>query len=433
MSGLKINFSKSEVLLLNGDDNLSLRYAELFNCQIGSFPIRYLGVPVSPSRLHIKDWTMLEEKNDKKLAIWKGKFLSIAGRTTLIDSSLSNSFVYHMSIYLLPKTTTDRLDRQRRTFFWQGGSHKRKYHLVRWEIINKSKKYGGLGIKNIQLMNISLLCKWWWKLETGTGLWQEIVKMKYMQGETVSSVKHRLNNSPVWNDLLKIKPIYLMGRSLIAKNGRKTSLWLDSWLHNRPLSFSAPVLFDLCCEKNISVHSFLAKQGQLHFSRWFPHVLFEQWLGIINSVYNHPFVNSEDTPVWAWNKNKNFSSQSVYNFLTKENSRKHLKHVWKAKIPYKIKFFLWLVENNAILTKDNLIKRHWTGSPTCHFCLTDESVEHLFFQCPVARVTWGIIGICLGATDIPANLHQYKLWIKKWLPGGDFIYTSGCAAVCWAI
>ena len=186
--------------------------------------------------------------------------------------------------------------------------------------------------------------------------------MKYMQGETVSSVKHRLNNSPVWNDLLKIKPIYLMGRSLVAKNGRKTSLWLDSWLHNRPLSFSAPVLFDLCCEKNISVHSFLAKQGQLHFSRWLPHVLFEQWLGIINSVYNHPFVNSEDTPVWAWNKNKNFSSQLVYNFLTKENSRKHFKHVWKAKIPYKIKIFLWLVENNAILTKDNLIKRHWTGS-----------------------------------------------------------------------
>ena len=142
-----------------------------------------------------------------------------------------------------------------------------------------------------------------------------------------------------------------MGRSLVAKNGRKTSLWLDSWLHNRPLSFSAPVLFDLCCEKNISVHSFLAKQGQLHFSRWLPHVLFEQWLGIINSVYNHPFVNSEDTPVWAWNKNKNFSSQSVYNFVIKENSRKHLKHVWKAKIPYKIKIFLWLVENNAILTK----------------------------------------------------------------------------------
>ena len=60
---------------------------------------------------------MLEEKNEKKLAIWKEKSLSIAGRTTLFDSSLSNSFIYHMSMYLLLKTTTDKLDQQRRTFY----------------------------------------------------------------------------------------------------------------------------------------------------------------------------------------------------------------------------------------------------------------------------------------------------------------------------
>jgi len=56
MSGLKINFTKSEVLLINGDDEKRLLYADLFNCQMGNFPIRYLGVPVSPSRLHVRDW-----------------------------------------------------------------------------------------------------------------------------------------------------------------------------------------------------------------------------------------------------------------------------------------------------------------------------------------------------------------------------------------
>lgn len=28
-------------------------------------------------------------------------------------------------------------------------------------------------------MNLSLLCKWWWKLEKGEGLWQEIVTKKF--------------------------------------------------------------------------------------------------------------------------------------------------------------------------------------------------------------------------------------------------------------
>ena len=131
MSGLKINFTKSEVIMINVDHNLASQYADLFNCQSGHFPIKYLRVPVSASRLHMKDWLTLKERNEKKLAVWKGKSLSIAGRTTLIDSSLSNSFIYHMSLYLLPKTTTDSLDKQRRTFFWQGGGQKKKYHLVK--------------------------------------------------------------------------------------------------------------------------------------------------------------------------------------------------------------------------------------------------------------------------------------------------------------
>ena len=115
---------------------------------------------------------ILEERNEKKLATWKGKSLSIAGRATLINSSLSSTFIYHMSIYLLPKGTTDKLDKQRRSFFWQGGGQKKKYHLLRWQIINKSKKYGGLGIKNIHKMNLSLLVKWWWKLEMEDDIWQ---------------------------------------------------------------------------------------------------------------------------------------------------------------------------------------------------------------------------------------------------------------------
>ena len=126
---------------------------------------------MSPSRLKVCDWMPLVEKSLKKLDVWKGSSLSIAGRSTLIGSSLNNSPIYHMSVYLLPKTIIKRLDKVR-TFFWQGGGTKKKYHLVKWEIICKSKKQGGLGIKDLRRMNISLLCKWWWKLDREDGLWQ---------------------------------------------------------------------------------------------------------------------------------------------------------------------------------------------------------------------------------------------------------------------
>jgi hypothetical protein len=53
--------------------------------------------------------------------------------------------------------------------------------LIKWEIICKNKKKGDLGIKDLRKLNISLLCKWWWRLETEEGLWQEIIKHKYLK------------------------------------------------------------------------------------------------------------------------------------------------------------------------------------------------------------------------------------------------------------
>jgi hypothetical protein len=32
MSGLKINFEKSEILLIYGDENLAVAYTDIFNC-----------------------------------------------------------------------------------------------------------------------------------------------------------------------------------------------------------------------------------------------------------------------------------------------------------------------------------------------------------------------------------------------------------------
>ena len=45
MAGLKINFHKSEVITINDEENLASKYAEIFNCQMGTFPIKYLGFP----------------------------------------------------------------------------------------------------------------------------------------------------------------------------------------------------------------------------------------------------------------------------------------------------------------------------------------------------------------------------------------------------
>jgi hypothetical protein len=47
MFGLKINFSKSEVLMISHDDQKALQLANVMNCSTGVWPIKYLGVLVA--------------------------------------------------------------------------------------------------------------------------------------------------------------------------------------------------------------------------------------------------------------------------------------------------------------------------------------------------------------------------------------------------
>jgi hypothetical protein len=43
------------------------------------------------------------------------------------------------------------------------------------------------------------------------------------------------------------------------------------------------------------------------------------------------------------------------------------------------------------MTKDNLLKRNMNKPVCCIFYFEDESIDHLFFQCIVARKIWDIV------------------------------------------
>jgi hypothetical protein len=111
------------------------------------------------------------------------------------------------------------MNRTRKKFFWQGNNVKKKYYLVKWSAIARPKRKGGLGIKDLRRMNISMLCKWWWKIENEEGLWQEIVRKKYKIKGGIVQLRTKQSNSPLWNDLIKIKDLYLKGRVMKIGNG----------------------------------------------------------------------------------------------------------------------------------------------------------------------------------------------------------------------
>jgi hypothetical protein len=61
------------------------------------------------------------------------------------------------------------------------GVPKENITFVKWEVVCRSKKKGGLGIMDIRKMNICLPCKWWWKLGREECIWQDIGRAKYLR------------------------------------------------------------------------------------------------------------------------------------------------------------------------------------------------------------------------------------------------------------
>jgi hypothetical protein len=118
-------------------------------------------------------------------------------------------------------------------------------------------------------------------------------------------VKHRLDDSPIWADLLKIRMVYLQGRQIHTKDGKKTLFWEDSWLIGGPLCIAHPVLYDLCKDKLITVHEMLVRNGHPNFYRWLHNPLFEEWLGIVEKTYSFNFSSQKDIVTWKWNSRKN--------------------------------------------------------------------------------------------------------------------------------
>ena len=60
--GLKINFHKSELFCFGVAKDRGKEYVELFGCVEGSFPFRYLGIPLQYRKLSNKHWSSIEER-----------------------------------------------------------------------------------------------------------------------------------------------------------------------------------------------------------------------------------------------------------------------------------------------------------------------------------------------------------------------------------
>ncbi|KAJ9536677.1 hypothetical protein OSB04_un000150 [Centaurea solstitialis] len=120
-AGLSPNILKSDVFFGNVPQHEQQAILHCLPFRLGTFPIRYLGVPLSPHHLKVADYGGLITKVKARVQNWKVKYLSFGGRKQLIISVLQSLQLYWMAIYLFPSSVVHELEAIFRSFLWSQG------------------------------------------------------------------------------------------------------------------------------------------------------------------------------------------------------------------------------------------------------------------------------------------------------------------------
>ncbi|XP_058761431.1 uncharacterized protein LOC131634822 [Vicia villosa] len=453
VSGLKINFHKSNFFGTNIGDWLYSSATSFLSCKKGSFPFKFLGIWVGERANKTKVWKDVVNNIKARLSVWKGRNISIGGRVTLIGSVLNAIPIFTLSFYKAPSKIIKEIRGLLSNFLWNGNANKRSIHWVKWENVCKPKEKGGLGIRDVGDINRALLLKWKWRiLKEDNAIWSRFLLLRYHNPKfkVLASCGDVLNrgDSSWWRDIIlndfkeeNSVEGFTDWINCECKNGKNILFWHSCWLGDQTLRDLLPHLFDISTNKLCKVSDIISWNNGV-FS-WNINDLFgmdgvsilnlsslsSDQNGIISDVATQlrdlkaslerftPINSENDVFHWKLNPSGVFSVASVTSLVSnaKDNAWpihtiKLLEKMWKSKVPKMVHIFSWGFFIDRLPLKDLLLHRGVSNftSLDCVLCSNHpESSLHLFFHCNVSKAVWGKVYNWLGE-DVEFNLDEFK-------------------------
>lgn len=410
-------------------DRLELM-ARYLGCSIGSIPFLFLGIKVGLFKNSRAEWFGLIDKVKSKLRSWEDKKISFGGRITLLKSVLSAIPIYQLSFYRLPKKTLRDLTSLQRRFLWGGCESNQKIAWLKWNEICKSKSAEGLGVRDLESFNLTLLGKWWWRyLCEGEKLWVRVIDSLYGRvrwGEEGAKVEGSASRwSGWWRGIMSIgsgRGSKWLWENLVRKlgDGRTIQFWKDLWVGDRILKDKFPRLFALCLQQS----GCIAEKGQ-----WVEGVWRWNWswrrdlrgrdvtdFDVLSFTVNNICLRQGNTDSWSWKATRGgiYSTSSAYLEIKKAAEVGGLslpiqafKWIWSKIAPHKASVVAWRFLRDRLPTKMKLFRRNIITSQSatlCDICKEEpETANHLLIHC---RGTAGIWGKVLLWLNVVAANHE---------------------------
>ena len=456
-SGGKLNNNKCMIYTWNVPRNITQRISIIMEIpgQGNWSHLMYLGLPLAKETIKSEIWVKLIEKLRGKLQSWGVHWLNLAGRTILIKAILTALPIYQFATTLAPAGIHKHMELIIRSFIWQGGKQDtKKFSLVKWDKVTLPLEKGGLGIRTPRLANMAMGFKLVWRIlkEKGTW-WTEVIKRKYLNGTKCSILSANIIErqcTPVWKLIKKTLPHFKSCISRAPGNGKEINIWEDRIMgkDERMMQVNFRPLQRWMAEAKIKTLYDISLWDQNCWTGWrplpLPDDLKNLWAELKISLTGSAPTNrmKEDSFVWDPNGG-NYTVKEGYKVLQNASATNNWplqKAIWRTECLPKVKLFNWTLLHGRILTAENLRKKGIQGPSICCMCKeAEESIPHLFIECPFARACWNLIIKPLSISD-PHN--QITLLQKLW--GTSFplsnckglvkrVWNSIPANLCWQI
>ncbi|GLT95628.1 hypothetical protein SLE2022_132990 [Rubroshorea leprosula] len=405
-SGLDINLGKSKLFV---SSNIQAQVTRSFSASCG-IPLTsdlgiYLGVPIIHSRHSSASYKHVLEKMQLKLTGWKQKFLSLAGRRTLVQSVTSSIPAYTMQTRLLPKATCEAIDRLNRRFLWGSDISPNKPHLVSRNDVSLPRAFGGLGLRLAYEHNKALIAKLGWQLFSGHNKpWCQVFQQKYLSNKSLFNYPVKPSSSVTWQTILRCNDVLHLGIRWRVGSGNSINLWQDIWVGDSKLQDVVenpipPNLLDFKVSNIIS-------PNQSWDITCLQHLLPNHLLNLIIAIPLPIAGSVNDGVYWQGSLNGEFSVK--FAFLLIQQSRLndllngiHWTWIWKLDCAERIKMFVWLLFRGVVQTNSVRFTRHLASTPVCPRCeQASETPLHLLMDCYYAKQVWEYSG------NVPSNFSH---------------------------
>nr|GEU71745.1 hypothetical protein [Tanacetum cinerariifolium] len=334
VSGLFPSFPKSTVFFGNVKEISKNKILKVMPFIEGKLPVRYLGVPLLSKRLYVNDCSMLVDK------------------------------VYWSSMFILPITISNEVERLMRDFLWNFGDFKRGKARIKWADVCKPKVEGGL------------------EKEGPSWSWKKILRYRSILR---SHIVHRIGN------------------------GLDTSLWFDNWHAICPLSefISKRKIY----YSGLSLDCKVANVIDNGVWKW-PRDLSMEFDGL--NAIEPPCLTEgkKDKVFWKTGTGRlsDFSVNTIWNDLRVcSDTVPWVKIVWYSQCIPRHAFMVWLAIHGRLRTQDLMVKWEKYGDMRFVFCKkVPDSHDHLFFECEFSKKVWDCLKCMVRMDHAPDCWSEIK-------------------------